>query len=389
VGIDGAPVQYASGIARREEILDAASSLFTEVGFYGVSLRDIASRVGMSHPGLLRHFASKDAILFAVLDRHEGANPVWFEPRNTGLFAAMAGEATSPAHPAHDRFATRYRLQRTAATARFTQDAGNAVVFDITPRDEAIRVTAAWTGLQLQWLYEREAIDLVGSLNAHRAWLTGAPQEPTGETTPPPLAQAAEPQAEAVGYAPGRARRTRIIDDAVALFAAGGFYGTSLRSIADMVGISKSTLLHHFSSKEDLLIATLQRRDELFTATRPSWTDPAIDHLQNVIATARARAAHPGMTELYCVLSSEGSRPGHPAHEFFRSRYRAGRAYGTQVFTKLRDEGLLSAHLDPARESTWFFALWDGLQVQWLYDPTVLDIADQLQAHADQLLTPA
>jgi AcrR family transcriptional regulator len=388
--IEGTPAQYASGVARREEILDAARALFTEVGFTGVSLRDIASRVGISHPGLLRHFASKDAILLAVLDRHEGANAAWFEPGHIEPFAAMAGEATSLVHPAHDRFTARYRLQRSVMAARFAlEKTAGSIVFDITPRDEGIRLMAAWTGLQLQWLYDQEAIDLVGSLNAHRAWLTGSPQEPVRAMAPPLLAPAAEAPPEAVGYAPGRARRTRIIDDATALFAAGGFYGTSLRSIAEMVGISKSTLLHHFASKEELLIATLQRRDELFTATRPTWDDSGLDHLQNVIATARARAAHPGMTELYCVLSSEGSRPGHPAHEFFRSRYRVGRAYGTHVFTKLQDEGLISANLDPSRESTWFFALWDGLQVQWLYDPTAFDIADQLQAHADQLLTPA
>jgi hypothetical protein len=50
---------------------------------------------------------------------------------------------------------------------------------------------------------------------------------------------------------------------------------------------------------------------------------------------------------------------------------------------------MFPANLDPERESTWFLALWDGLQFQWLYDPTAFDIADQLQAHADQLLTPA
>ncbi|HEV7565907.1 MAG TPA: TetR/AcrR family transcriptional regulator [Microbacteriaceae bacterium] len=390
MGIEGMPAQYASGVARREEILDAASALFTEVGFTGVSLRDIASRVGISHPGLLRHFASKDAILLAVLDRYEGANAAWLEPGHIEAFAAMSGEATSLVHPAHDRFAARYRLQRGVTAGRFAlEKTAGSIVFDITPRDEGIRLTAAWTGLQLQWLYDRETIDLVGSLNAHHAWLAGSPQEPARRAAAPPGGQAAETPQAVVGYAPGRIRRTRIIDDAMALFASGGFYGTSLRSIAEMVGISKSTLLHHFASKEELLIAALQRRDEVFTATRPSWDEPAIDHLRYVIATARSRSAHPGIAELYCVLASEGSRPGHPAHEFFRERFRISRAYGTHVFTKLRDEGMFPANLDPERESTWFLALWDGLQFQWLYDPTAFDIADQLQAHADQLLTPA
>ena len=50
---------YARGRATREEILDVAMQLFGEVGYRTASLREVASRVGISHPGLLHHFASK------------------------------------------------------------------------------------------------------------------------------------------------------------------------------------------------------------------------------------------------------------------------------------------------------------------------------------------
>src|SRR5699024_11862915 len=56
---------------RSEAILDGAARLFAERGYHGSSLRDISREVGISHPGMLHHFASKDALLSAVIDRME------------------------------------------------------------------------------------------------------------------------------------------------------------------------------------------------------------------------------------------------------------------------------------------------------------------------------
>jgi AcrR family transcriptional regulator len=52
---------------RREEILAAAAALFARRGFHGVSIDDIGSAVGMSGPGLYRHFPSKEAVLSDML----------------------------------------------------------------------------------------------------------------------------------------------------------------------------------------------------------------------------------------------------------------------------------------------------------------------------------
>ncbi|MGI8533010.1 MAG: TetR/AcrR family transcriptional regulator, partial [Geodermatophilaceae bacterium] len=54
---------------RREDILDAAATLFAERGFHGVGVDDIGASVGISGPGLYRHFASKDAMLAEMLVR--------------------------------------------------------------------------------------------------------------------------------------------------------------------------------------------------------------------------------------------------------------------------------------------------------------------------------
>lgn len=54
---------------RKEEILDVATTLFAEHGFEGTSMNDVAERVGMRKASLFYHFATKDALYEAVLDR--------------------------------------------------------------------------------------------------------------------------------------------------------------------------------------------------------------------------------------------------------------------------------------------------------------------------------
>ena len=60
---------YAGGLARRQKILDTTVALLGEVGYYGLSMRDIARRVGISHPGVIYHFPTKEALLAAVIER--------------------------------------------------------------------------------------------------------------------------------------------------------------------------------------------------------------------------------------------------------------------------------------------------------------------------------
>lgn len=55
-----------AGESTRERILDVALDLFTEQGFDGTSMREIAERLGMSKPAIYYHFASKEEILMAL-----------------------------------------------------------------------------------------------------------------------------------------------------------------------------------------------------------------------------------------------------------------------------------------------------------------------------------
>ncbi|MFD9909776.1 TetR/AcrR family transcriptional regulator [Streptomyces sp. NPDC059063] len=52
---------------RREQILKEAARLFAERGFHGVGVDEIGAAVGISGPGLYRHFSGKDAMLAELL----------------------------------------------------------------------------------------------------------------------------------------------------------------------------------------------------------------------------------------------------------------------------------------------------------------------------------
>lgn len=66
----------------------------------------------------------------------------------------------------------------------------------------------------------------------------------------------------------GGGTKQAIRDAAVQLFAAKGFEQTSLREVADVVGITKASLYYHYASKLDLLLAII---------------DPIIDHMRDIV----------------------------------------------------------------------------------------------------------
>lgn len=57
----------AAAPTRREQILSEAARLFAARGFHGVGVDEIGAAVGISGPGLYRHFAGKDAMLAELL----------------------------------------------------------------------------------------------------------------------------------------------------------------------------------------------------------------------------------------------------------------------------------------------------------------------------------
>lgn len=185
------PHGYAKGRAKRREILDHAMSLFGEVGYRAASLREIAARCGISHPGLLHHFPTKVSLLLAVLEHREQVDgEALFTGATTGvdtlhrlvdlvslnatrrgiveLFTVLSAEATALDHPARTFFVERYRttlhaIEQAYAAAR-TEGALRA---GIEPGGAARQLIAMMDGLQIQWLLADCAIDMTALVRDH------------------------------------------------------------------------------------------------------------------------------------------------------------------------------------------------------------------------------
>lgn len=171
-------------------------------------------------------------------------------------------------------------------------------------------------------------------------------------------------------YRTGIRRRHEILDTAVQVFGQYGYAGSSLRRIAEDVGVSTPALIRHFGSKEGLFVAMLERSD---AANDPSGTHDVTGlayfrHFARVIET---NVHHRGMVELLLTTATEASNPEHPARDFMVERYRALADRMRQELRVARERGEVRAMTDAQidTEARGFIATMDGIELQWLLDP--------------------
>jgi AcrR family transcriptional regulator len=185
-------------------------------------------------------------------------------------------------------------------------------------------------------------------------------------------------------YAKTADRRRQIVEEAYRLFATRGYHGSSLREVAAAAGMSQSNLLHHFASKEELLLAVLERRDDLGGAEDPRAKEGTFD--ERIVARAQLNEGIPGLIALYSVLSAEATTIDHPGRDFFLHRYDTLRTGYEDEFEALRRQGRLREGVEPATAAASVIALWEGIQLQWLYTPGVIDVGATLRAYLDLVI---
>ena len=186
--------QYAKTAGLRASIIQACSKAFSESGFHGVSMAEIARQAGISYTGLLHHFPRKETLLTAVLELQDelgerylrengslgpGTDPVAVlrgmvlslveRDRHAGLVelsAMLSGEGTPLDHPAHGFLADRYRRIRQFLTRLFTLLRDEARLrTDLSPEHLAALTIAVTDGLHVQWLYARDELDVDGTIH--------------------------------------------------------------------------------------------------------------------------------------------------------------------------------------------------------------------------------
>lgn len=188
---------YAKGVAKREEILSTALDVVEQLGYRGASVREIADAVGLSPPGLLHYFDSKEALFTAILRKRdeqdlqaysaEGAGPEVLMavvrhnatvPGLVQLYAELSAEVSHPTHPAREYF-----LERTQAFHTMFRE---VVVLEQAKGTLRADLDADWIvttlhaladGLQTQWLLNPE-LDMAAQIKGYFD-LISSPEQPS------------------------------------------------------------------------------------------------------------------------------------------------------------------------------------------------------------------
>lgn len=175
------------------------------------------------------------------------------------------------------------------------------------------------------------------------------------------------------------AKRELILDSAMAVFGAKGFNNGSLLEIADQAGMTHAGVLHHFGSKDQLLIAVLEHRDQADVAHLEGQHPPVgKELLQHLVATTELNSTRAGIVLTYAVLSAEAVTEGHPAQEYFRDRFTGLRGMIAEGFREVAPPDVAEAKLWQAASAV--IGAMDGLQVQWLLDPDAVDMPETVAA---------
>ncbi|NEA30211.1 TetR/AcrR family transcriptional regulator [Streptomyces sp. SID13031] len=173
--------------SRRREILAAASAMFATKGFHKASLQEVAAAAGITPAGLLHHFGSKDQLLTELLAHRDASEiaevndperphgtafldhlAVTAERNSerrglTQLYVVLSADGVTDDHPAQDYFRSRYDGLRSmiANEIRLAQAAGE-VSGEKDPQEIATLIIAVMDGLQIQWLYNPDSVDMGG-----------------------------------------------------------------------------------------------------------------------------------------------------------------------------------------------------------------------------------
>lgn len=183
-------------------------------------------------------------------------------------------------------------------------------------------------------------------------------------------------------YAKGVARRQQILDRAIEVFADKGAEGTSLRAIAEKIGVSHAALLHYFGSREELLVEVL-REGEL----RHGDPRDNVEVVGTMVRAAERNVTIPGFVALYTsLLAGSLEADKQYSRDFFSTRFARVRERLAELIRIGQDQGTMRRGIEPEAMAALVIAASDGLQTQWLLDPDV-DIAKSLEL-LERILEP-
>ncbi|MCK0175641.1 MULTISPECIES: TetR/AcrR family transcriptional regulator [Mycobacteriaceae] len=273
---------------RKAQIARASAEAFSTLGYHGVSMEAIASRVGISAAALYRHYTGKyelfrDAVLSLgqqLVDATAFADDADGDPREVLLALAAALSDTALNNRESGglyRWEARYLRGDDQATLnaqlravhRRIQGPLCALRPDLDSRD--------------RWTLSTAMMSVLGSVVDHRAKLPGGQIRALLSDLVLTLVPADFPdlpdEAEPVAATPlaHRSKYEALLVESMKLFNQKGYRDTSMEDIAAAVGMPASGIYRYFSGKSDILAGGFRRDADRWSAEMTAILDQSTD----------------------------------------------------------------------------------------------------------------
>ncbi|GAA2058249.1 MULTISPECIES: TetR/AcrR family transcriptional regulator [Streptomyces] len=167
-------------------------------------------------------------------------------------------------------------------------------------------------------------------------------------------------------YAKGLARRQQIIDEVLTVYDRLGFEGTSLRAVAEAIGVTHPVLKHHFGTREQLFLEVLQEYDRRFLDSPDADDGTFVDLVRR---SAEHSMRVPGLMALLNGMVAHALEAGNDrSRAHFSERYADLRGKIQSLLEAGRAAGTVRSDIPLDEAASLVLAAADGLSTQWLLD---------------------
>lgn len=168
----------------------------------------------------------------------------------------------------------------------------------------------------------------------------------------------------------GAVSRQAILEAATSVFARRGFRSGGLTEVAAAAGITPAGILYHFDSKETLLLAVIEYRDERANQLGADlWPMSRVGQLEGLLGLVRfaeMAEAEPGLATLHTVLQIENLEPDDLAYEYFQARTRRMQTWVGSWLKTAQEAGEVRPEIDTRAKAVEVVAFLEGAAVLWL-----------------------
>ena len=182
----------------------------------------------------------------------------------------------------------------------------------------------------------------------------------------------------------GRRRREKILAAAIRHVARNGGRGTSLAQIAAEAGVTQQGLLYYFRSKDELLHAALDIRDQRDVVPRLTpWQ--GLEFLDGIVDRICRWRQEPEMVGMFTLLLVENLGDHAPLRDRLEKRYSLVHKEYADGIRAAQANGTARADIDPDLKAIEVIAFLNGLETSWLLNPS-LPVEDVAAAWRDSQL---